>query len=131
MEREMKHCAICGTAERLVRFRRSGLHYCRDCAGLPDEGVATEAPRATRKTRKIDHTGKGGPVRVSVELDWEEAAERCADVVARREYGRSAYCRHVTLNSWAEDHTSATYEAFIGVSVGDGSMAGRNIWIYV
>ena len=96
---------------------------------------------AKRKTFDIDHTGKGGPVRMPLErytnLSDEYPSDRisdivkeAADIIARREYGKGGYCRICNLNSWTQDGTLATYECFIGYSVGDGNTSGRNIQIY-
>ena len=81
-----------------------------------------------RKTIDVDHTGTGDAVRVPIDCDTP--AEYAAGVVARREYGRAAYVRTCRLDSWAQDGSSATYEAFIGVSDGSGGTVGRNIWVY-
>lgn len=63
---------------------------------------------------------------------WE-AAERFADRAARREYGRRGYRRTLRLDNWAENGTSQTFEAFVGVAVrGDpGTTSGHNVWLTV
>ena len=85
------------------------------------------------KTLKIDHTGKGGPVRVRKSEINEDtnAAKIAAGILARREFGRRGYCRTLRLDSWAADGSSYTYQAFIGRDDGHGATVGRNIWIYV
>ena len=85
----------------------------------------------TRKTIDIQHTGKGGPVRVK-KSDLNEnttAADIAAEILARREYGPSGYCRILNLTSWAADGSTHTYEAFIGYS-SNGGTTGHNITIY-
>lgn len=82
-----------------------------------------------RKTIDISHTGPGGSVRVST---WDnDKAATVAGILARREYGRRGTCRTLRLDSWARDGTAYNYEAFIGTRNNDGSVSGRNVWIYV
>lgn len=94
-----------------------------------------------RKTFDIDHTGKGGPVRVPLERyrnreeyypsdGISEIVNEAADIVARREYGKTGFCRICNLDSWREDGTYAVYQCFIGYPVGDGATSGKNIWVY-
>jgi hypothetical protein len=96
---------------------------------------------AKRSTFDIQHTGKGGPVRVSLDAYLEartsdytgpvskELCEYAANVVARREYGKSGYCRAIRQDGHSVDGQSATYQAFIGIQRGD-DCAGRDIWLY-
>lgn len=88
------------------------------------------------KTIIVTHTGIGGPVRVSAE-DKNPAAT-AAGFLARREYGRRGTVGALRLDSWAEDGSSHTYEAFIGAAPtaaerrrGENGICGHNIWIYV
>ena len=81
-----------------------------------------------RRTVDITHTGPGGDVRAPV--DCTDKAEYAAGVIARRIFGRGGYCRTLHCDSWAEDGSSYTYEAFVGYSFGNGC-TGRNIRIYV
>ncbi len=86
-----------------------------------------------RTTITVTHTGGGGPVRVPTDeakRDGLSIAEYTAGVIARREYGRRGYYRTLRLDSWTEDGSSHTYEAFIGHDDGHGATVGRNVWIY-
>ena len=65
----------------------------------------------------------------SVNRDGNEgfdAGEYFAGIMARREYGRRGHVGPCRLESWTEDGTCGEYEAFIGVSNGNG-MTGRNV----
>lgn len=65
--------------------------------------------------------------------DERSAAQAFADRMARAAFGqRRGYCRHVRLDSWREDHTAYTFEAFIGRdAIGGNCTVGRNVWLYV
>jgi len=69
----------------------------------------------------------------SVEAEGvQAAAEVFANRLAKRHYGRRGYCRTLRLDSWTQNQSSFTYQAFIGRSVGDGNTtAGHNIWLYI
>lgn len=60
-----------------------------------------------------------------------DAAALFAGRLARREYGRRAYCRTIRADSWAMDGSSHTFEAFIGTDDEQGNTVGRNVWVYV
>lgn len=87
-----------------------------------------------RKTRDIAHTGMGDDVRVSKKLTRKGAAEKVAGILAQREYGTS--CALGSLQLASESVTSdgivdcATFQAVIGRRKRDGSIDGRNVWIY-
>lgn len=55
-----------------------------------------------------------------------DAGEYFAGVMARREYGRRGHVGPCRLDSWTEDGMCEEYDAFVGVSDGNG-MTGRNI----
>ncbi len=59
-------------------------------------------------------------------------AREAANIIARRIYGRRGYARTLRLDSSSRDGSSATYEAFIGVTPRNepSRTVGRNIWIY-
>lgn len=95
----------------------------------------------SRKTFDIDHTGKGGPVRIPLEryrnLEDYYPSDRitdivgeAADIVARREYGRTGFCRICNLDSWSPDGSLSTYQCFIGYPNRHGGFGGKNIWVY-
>ena len=73
------------------------------------------------------HTGTGRDIKA-------ESARDAASMLARRDYGKSGYCRTLRLDCETEDGSSRTYEAMIAheVYVGRGrkETAGRNVWIY-
>ena len=89
-----------------------------------------------KKTITIKHTGTGGDVRVM--SDSEHPARDAANILARRMYGKRGTVVTLRLDSWSEDGTSHTYEAFIGRSptasearkYGNG-VSGRTVWIFV
>ena len=56
-----------------------------------------------------------------------EAAEIFANRAAKRKYGRSAYCRTCTEQSYAQDMSLAEYSAFIGYTSGQNETSGNNI----
>lgn len=60
-----------------------------------------------------------------------EAAGIFAGRKARREFGKSGYCRTVRQDAWAEDGSLAEFEAFIGYTPAGkhnrGSTVGRNV----
>lgn len=58
--------------------------------------------------------------------DGFDAGYYFAGVMARREYGRRGHVGPCRLQSWTEDGSCGEYEAFIGVSNGNG-MSGHNI----
>lgn len=77
---------------------------------------------------KFKHTGMGGIV-------IAKSAGHAAEILARREYGRSRGCvgafRHDNdLVSRDGKIIGATYQAYIGKSIKGGGVSGRNIWIY-
>lgn len=80
------------------------------------------------KTVAITHTGVGGVVRVPRDADAK--AEYAARVLARRQFGRRGVVATLRLDSHATDGSAHTYEAFIGRRNLDGSVSGRNVWIY-
>lgn len=64
----------------------------------------------------------------SVEAEtMSEAAKIFATRAARRRYGRSAYCRTCTQQSYAQDMSLAEYSAFIGYSTGRNETSGGNV----
>lgn len=77
------------------------------------------------------HTGDGGPVRA-------ETAQRAAEILARRMYGKRGTVGALRLDSYAADGSYATWQAFVGVGptqaerrrYGANGITGRNIWIY-
>ncbi len=73
------------------------------------------------------HTGTGRDIKA-------ESAHDTANTLARRDYGRSGYCRTLRLDCETEDSRCRTYEATIAheVCVGHGrkETVGRNVWIY-
>ena len=88
------------------------------------------------KTTMIQHTGEGGPVRVPA--DDPHRAATAARILARRMYGARGTVRALRLDSWAQDGSSYTYEAFIGRAPtaaerrrGVNGITGRNVWLYV
>lgn len=86
--------------------------------------------KTKRKTWDVNHTGKGGPVRVPRGLSQSEQAEMAARILARRDNGKSGVCCiGPRLDSWSEDHSSHTYEAGIGYHTDNGTPF-RNVWIY-
>lgn len=87
------------------------------------------------RTMMIQHTGEGGPVRVRT--DEPDQAATVAGILARRMYGARGTVGALRLDSWAQDGSSHTYEAFIGRSPtqaerrrGETGVTGRNVWIY-
>ena len=62
-----------------------------------------------------------------------DAAKIFATRAAKKAYGANAYCRSLRLDSWREDRTGHTFEAFIGRNVrGErGACAGHNEWLSV
>lgn len=96
----------------------------------------------SRKTFDVTHTGKGGPVRIPLERyrnleDYypsdrvSDIIREAADIVARREYGKTGYCRICNQDSYCQDGTRSTYQCFIGYPVGDnGETSGKNIWVF-
>ena len=58
------------------------------------------------------------------------AAEHFAEIAARRAYGRSAVVGPIRCDSWTQDGSATTYEAFIGRR-GYGCINGHNIWLTV
>lgn len=88
------------------------------------------------KTIEIKHTGEGGPVRVSADVD--NPARAAAEIIARRMYGQRGVVGTMRLDSYAPDGSSHTYEAFVGVGptmadrkkYGANGLTGKNIWIY-
>lgn len=90
-----------------------------------------------RTTIDVTHTGDGGPIRVPAdesERGGLRVSEYAAGALARRMYGPTGHMRTCRLDSWTEDGTGATYQAFIG-RPGHGSdrnsTVGRNVWLYV
>ena len=73
------------------------------------------------------HTGTGRDIKA-------ESARDAASMLARRDYGKSGYCRTLRLDCETEDGSSRTYEVMIAheVYVGRGrkETAGRKVWIY-
>jgi hypothetical protein len=61
----------------------------------------------------------------------EDAAKAFATRMARAAFGRKGICHHVRLDSWREDRTSYTFEAFIGYPAEGGGYTGRNEWLFV
>jgi hypothetical protein len=61
------------------------------------------------------------------------AAEVFATREARKLYGRRGYCRTMRLDSWTEDGTSHTFQAFIGRDVKGqpGTTTGREAWLFI
>lgn len=88
-----------------------------------------------RKTFDVGHSTDGSPVRVSLEyydtFGAMQCARKAADIIARRLFGKSGYCRILNLDSWATDYSFLTYNAFVGYDNGYGSTIGRNIFVYV
>lgn len=58
--------------------------------------------------------------------DGFDAGEYFAGVIARREYGLRGHVGPCRLDSWTEDGRIGEYDAFIGVSNGNG-MVGHNV----
>ena len=56
-----------------------------------------------------------------------EAAEIFATRAAKRKYGRAAYCRTCTQQSYAQDMSLVEYSAFIGYTTGLNETSGNNI----
>ena len=79
----------------------------------------------------IPHTYLCEGFRPAKAWDAKEAAEVFADRLARRWWGRSAFCHHVRRDSWSESGRRVTFEAFIGTPAEGGGCAGRNVWLTV
>ena len=63
-----------------------------------------------------------------------DAAKIFATRTARKEFGRSGYCRTLRMNSYSASGDSATFEAFIGKDLPrrcGGNCQGHNIWLTV
>lgn len=62
-----------------------------------------------------------------------QAAETFATRAARQKYGPKGHVRSLRADNWARDHSSVTYEAFIGKPErGDpNTTAGGNVWLTV
>lgn len=74
------------------------------------------------------------PIRLSAEIRTaSEAAHVFAARLAQRRYGKRGEARAIRLNSWNQDGTWASFEAFVGYSVkgNPGCTSGRNEWFYV
>ena len=65
-----------------------------------------------------------------VPLDCVYKPEYVAWILARREYGKRGVCRSTNLESWTEDGSFQSYQAFIGLPDGNG-VTGRNVLIYL
>ena len=64
--------------------------------------------------------------------DERAAAETFASRQARREYGKSGYVYLLRLDSWSENGSCTTYDAFIGHKAqGENATVGHNISITV
>ena len=72
------------------------------------------------------------PIRAESAAD---AAKLFADRLARREYGKTGYCRLIRLNGHAADGSWSAYEAFIGYTPAgehnSTATVGRNVWLTV
>lgn len=60
-----------------------------------------------------------------------EAAEIFAGRLARRRFGKKGVVATLRADSWTEDGTSTTFEAFIARSEGQGQCTGKNEWFHV
>lgn len=56
-----------------------------------------------------------------------EAAEVFATRKAKATYGKSAYARTCTKQSWSQDGTIGEYNAFIGYRTGQNETTGSNV----
>lgn len=69
----------------------------------------------------------------------KEAATIFATRQARREFGRTAYCRTLRLDSWTGNGVVTTFEAFVGRDLFQltrnpsdrGTTTGHNVWLVV
>ena len=59
--------------------------------------------------------------------DMGSAAAIFAERLARRKFGRSAYCRTMRLDSWSQDGTLGEYDAFVGTTTGRNETTGSNV----
>lgn len=81
--------------------------------------------------------GKHQPIRQGIVIGHREiigasdAAFIFATREARGEYGRRGFCHHVRRDSWREDGSTVTFEAFIGVPWDCTGCQGHNIWLTV
>ncbi len=86
-------------------------------------GFGFEAPA---KTLAFDHSGDGGPVRVSA--DDETPVRSAAEKLARRMYGKRGAVGAIRLDSTSPEGRG-TWEVFLG-KADDGGVTGQNYWIY-
>jgi hypothetical protein len=63
--------------------------------------------------------------------EMKEAAEIFANRLARKQFGRSGYCRICRLNSWDEQGRFGHYDIFIGYNGERGTTIGHNELIIV
>ena len=67
----------------------------------------------------------------SVEADsGSDAVEIFAERLARKEYGKRGRVGAIRHDSSSMDHTSSTWEIFIGYK-NDGGLTGRNVWLHL
>jgi hypothetical protein len=63
--------------------------------------------------------------------NMSEAAGFFADRMARKQCGKTGYCRTLNLESWSEDNTLGEYNAFVGYAPAGkhniGTTIGSNI----
>ena len=63
--------------------------------------------------------------------DPSDAARVFAGRTARADYGRRGCVGALRLDSWSEDGTFCSYEAFIGSPAVGGGVDGRNIQLHI
>lgn len=73
---------------------------------------------------KTYHADTFRPVKSS---SMRDAAAVFAARAARREYGRHATVRTLTLESWSNDGSCGEYSAFVGLRTGLHETSGHNV----
>lgn len=61
----------------------------------------------------------------------DAAAAIFANRLAVKSFGRKGYMRTLRLDAWTTDRRDFTFAAFIGYSVGNGTTAGCDVWLFI